>query len=143
MGPPSSLDPESSQALLANAYAVQRNGLAAEFLSALEIQHFIASDDFDIHRAIVMVAERALKMSNAAEIAIVLLEGDELVYRARNNGGRTGFRTDGTILLVSCEINRAPKPDSGPFLLIRWIVTVGTDSRLCYAGRSDWRNKPY
>ena len=79
----SSLDRDSFQAFLANVYAVQRSGLDTEFLSAvLEMQRSISKGECGLHRAMLIVAERALKISDATGIAIALLEDGELVYRA-------------------------------------------------------------
>jgi hypothetical protein len=79
----SSLDRESFQLFLANAFAVQESGMDTQSLSAvIEMQRFIDSDGFDLSRAMQMTADRALKVSNASGVAIALLEGNELVYRA-------------------------------------------------------------
>jgi hypothetical protein len=79
----SSLDRESFQLFLANAFAVQESGLDTQSLSAvIEMQRFIDSDGFDLGHAMHMTADRALKVSNASGVAIALLEGNELVYCA-------------------------------------------------------------
>ena len=78
-----SLDRESLQLFLADAFAVQNCGLDRESLCALiEIERFIASGDFGEEQALQMVVERALKVSDAGGISIALFEGNELVYRA-------------------------------------------------------------
>jgi hypothetical protein len=78
-----SVDRESFQTFLANAFAVQESGLNPETLAAfIEIQRFIASDEFDLDKAIHMIADCALGVSNAAGVAIAQLVDDELVYRA-------------------------------------------------------------
>jgi hypothetical protein len=78
-----SLDRDSFQTFLANAYAVQTSGLDTRSLSALiEMQRFIRGDEFDLDRAMLMMAEHALKVCNASGVAIALLEGKGLVYRA-------------------------------------------------------------
>ena len=78
-----SLDRESLQLFLANAFAVQNCGLDRESLcSLIELQRFTTTDDFDRDRALQMVADRALTVSNAGGVSIALLEGNELVYRA-------------------------------------------------------------
>ena len=66
-----SLDRESFEALLANAFAVQKSGLDRRSLSTLvEIQQFITSDQFDFDEEMRMVANHVLKLSNV----IVVLE---------------------------------------------------------------------
>ncbi len=77
------LDRESFQRFLANASAVQNSALNRQLLSALiEVQHFITKDAFTVDQALDLIADRALKVSNASGIAIALLEGNQLVYRA-------------------------------------------------------------
>lgn len=78
-----SLDRNSFETLLANAYAVQTSGLDTRSLSALiEIQRFVTSDSFQIDRAMLMLAEGALQVASASGVAVALLEPSELVYRA-------------------------------------------------------------
>ena len=78
-----SLDQESLQEFLAHAFAVQKCGLDRESLGALiELERFITTGGFDAGQALQMVADRALKVSNAGGVSIALLQGNELVYRA-------------------------------------------------------------
>ena len=78
-----SLDRDSFQAFLANAYAVQTSGLDTRSLAALiEMKRFIRGDEFDLDRAMLMMAEHALKVSNASGVAVAVLEAKGLVYRA-------------------------------------------------------------
>ncbi|HMK22185.1 MAG TPA: GAF domain-containing protein, partial [Terriglobales bacterium] len=78
-----SLDRESFEALLADAFAVQESGLDSESLSTLvEIQHFIASAQFDFNEEMRIVVDRVLKLSSADGVAIALIEANKLVYRA-------------------------------------------------------------
>ena len=77
------LDRDAFQSFLANAYAMQTSGLATRSLSALvEMQRFITGNEFDLHRAMLMMAAHAIRVCNASGVAIALLEGNELVYRA-------------------------------------------------------------
>ncbi len=79
----SRLDRESFQTLLGNAFAVQESGLNPQILAAfVEIQQFISSSEFDLDRAIHMIADCALRVSNATGVAIAQMVGEELVYRA-------------------------------------------------------------
>ena len=80
-----SVDRESFETFLANAYAVQESGLDPHSLSAvIEIQRFITNDDFELNRAMHMIAEHALGVSHASGVAVALLEPNknELVYKA-------------------------------------------------------------
>jgi hypothetical protein len=78
-----SLERDAFQSFLANAYAVQTSDLDTRSLSALvEMQQFITGDEFELHRAMLMMAEHVVKVCNASGGAIALLEGNELVYRA-------------------------------------------------------------
>jgi len=77
------IDPESFEALLTDACAVQKSGLDKQSLADLvEIQQFIASERFDFDNGMQMVVDRVLKVSKAGGVAIALLESDQLVYRA-------------------------------------------------------------
>jgi GAF domain len=79
----SNLDRDAFQNFLANAYATQTSGLDTGSFSALvEMQRFIMGDEFDLDRAMLMIAAHAVRVSNASGVAIALLEGNELVYRA-------------------------------------------------------------
>jgi len=78
-----SLDRESFQAFLANAFEVYKSGLEPRSLSALvEVQRFIRTNEFTVDRALHLIADRALTISNASGIAIALLEANQLIYHA-------------------------------------------------------------
>jgi two-component system, NtrC family, sensor kinase len=80
-----SLDRESFQMFLANAFEVHKSGLNPKSLSALvELQRFIRTDEFTVDRALHLITDHALTVSNASGIAIALLEANQLVYRARS-----------------------------------------------------------
>ena len=79
----SSLDPESFQNLLADAYVVQESGIDTRSLSAvLELQGLMAESELDVDRAMPLMAERARNVAQATGVAIAILQGDQLVYRA-------------------------------------------------------------
>jgi hypothetical protein len=79
----STLDPESLQRLLASAFSVQESGMDTQSLSALvELQQSIATGECDLDGAVHLISERARDVANATGIAIGLLKGDQLVYRA-------------------------------------------------------------
>src|SRR5450759_2797721 len=86
----SNVDPESFQRLLSNAFAVQESGMDAESLTAIvELQQAIATGEADVDRAMDLIAVRARNVANATGIAIGLLKGDQLVYRAGSGSGVT------------------------------------------------------
>jgi hypothetical protein len=79
----SRLDPESFQNLLADAYVVQESGIDTRSLSAvLELQGLMAESELDVDRAMPLMAERARNVAQATGVAIAILQGDQLVYRA-------------------------------------------------------------
>ena len=79
----SRLDPESFQNLLADAYVVQESGIDTRSLSSvLELQGLMAESELDVDRAMPLMAERARNVAQATGVAIAILQGDQLVYRA-------------------------------------------------------------
>jgi putative methionine-R-sulfoxide reductase with GAF domain len=83
-------DPESFQKLLSKAFAVQERGVDSESLTAIvELQRAIATGEADVDRAMDLIAGRARSVANATGIAIGLLQGDKLVYRAGSGSGVT------------------------------------------------------
>ncbi len=84
------LDPESFQMLLSKALAVQDSGLDTKALSSIvELQRAIATDELGVYSAMDLIAVRARNIANATGIAIGLLQGDQLVYRAGSGSGAT------------------------------------------------------
>lgn len=76
-----SLDRQSFESFLANAFAVQKSGLDAQSLSAvMEVQRFITTAEFSVDDALNLVVERTLGMSSASGVAIARLESNQLVY---------------------------------------------------------------
>jgi hypothetical protein len=76
-------DSESFQNLLANAFAVQESGINTELLSAIvTLQHSIVTGELDVDKAMHLIGEHARNVANATGVAIGLLKGDQLVYRA-------------------------------------------------------------
>ena len=79
----SSLDRESFQQLLAAAFAVQESRMDTQSLSAIiEIQRLIAAGDLDVDNAVYLIANHARNVANAAGVAIGVIQGHQLVYRA-------------------------------------------------------------
>jgi len=86
----STLDPESFQRLLSNAFAVHESGIDAESLAAIvELQRTIGTGQADLDRAMDLIAAHARNVANATGSAIGLLQGDQLVYRAGSGSGVT------------------------------------------------------
>ena len=84
------IDPESFQRLLSYAFAVQDSGMDTEVLSAIvELQGTIATGELDVDDAMDLIAMRSRNITNATGIAIGLLQGDQLVYRAGSGSGAT------------------------------------------------------
>ena len=52
-------------------------------------QRSIATDDVDVDGAMALIADQARNVANASGVAIGLLEGDNLVYRAGSGGAAT------------------------------------------------------
>lgn len=79
----SSLDRESFQQLLAAAFAVQESRMDTQSLSAIiDIQRVITTGDLDVDAAVHVIANYARNVANAAGVAIGLIQGHQLVYRA-------------------------------------------------------------
>src|SRR5437899_2993474 len=55
----------------------------------VEAQQLIATDKLDVDGTMSLIAEGARKVANATGVAIGLLEGDELVYRAGSGSAAT------------------------------------------------------
>src|SRR5215470_14812958 len=84
----STLDPDSFERLLSNAFAVHESGMDAKSLTAIvELQRAIATGQADVDRTMEVIAGHARNVANATGIAIGLLKGDHLVYRAGSGSG--------------------------------------------------------
>lgn len=96
----SSRDPECLQKLLADAFVVQESGIETRSLAALvELQGRVATGELDLDRAMPLVADRARNVANATGIAIALLKGDQLVYRAGSGCSATCVGRHATAIL--------------------------------------------
>jgi hypothetical protein len=102
----SSPDPDHFQKVLADAFVVQESEIETRSLCAVvELQGLIAKGELDIDRAMTLVADRACNVANATGIAIALLRGDQLTYRAGSGSSvdRVG-RNMTAVLSVSRQI---------------------------------------
>ncbi|MGA9507097.1 MAG: GAF domain-containing protein [Candidatus Sulfotelmatobacter sp.] len=68
---------------MANAFAVQQSEVDRESLSAVvEVQRLIAKGELDADGAMHLIVDCARDVANADGIAVAILEGTQLVYRA-------------------------------------------------------------
>jgi hypothetical protein len=125
----STIDPESFQKLLASAFVVQESGLDTQSLSALvELQQLIVTGELDLDGAVHLIAERARNVANATGIAIGLLKGDQLVYRAGSGGAATYV---GRHVMVTLSVP-AHKEASGEILRVENTQTdVRIEAAIC------------
>ena len=80
---PSSLGRQAFQQLLANAFAVQESQIAPQSLAdIMEVQRSIAQGKLDLDGAMRHIVESARNVANATGVAIGLLNGGRLTYRA-------------------------------------------------------------
>ena len=120
----STLDPESFQKILSNALLVQESGMDTESLSAIvELERSIATGKLDVDGAMSEIAVRARKVANASGIAIGLLKGDQLIYRAGSGSASTyvGQHVVATLCVSS---------QNGPSGEILRVENTQTDSRI-------------
>jgi putative methionine-R-sulfoxide reductase with GAF domain len=83
MNTSSSLDRETFQQLLASAFAVQESQINSQSLSdIMDVQRSVARGKLDLDSTMRHIVESARKVANAAGVAIALLNGDQLTYRA-------------------------------------------------------------
>jgi hypothetical protein len=118
----SSLDRGSFQRLLANAFAVQESQVDSQSLSAInEVQRLIGKGALDVDGAIHLIVDCARNVANATGVAVGLLKGDQLVYRAGSGGATTyiGRRVMATLsvpadIVASREILRVENAQTDP-----------------------------
>jgi uncharacterized iron-regulated membrane protein len=90
-------------------------------LSAIgAVQRSIATDEVDVDAAMAMIADQARNVANANGVAIGLLEGDNLVYRAGSGGAATYI---GRHVKATLSVSRA----SGEILRVE---NTQTDARI-------------
>ena len=83
MNTSSSLDRETFQQLLASAFAVQESQINSQSLSdIMDVQRSVARGKLDLDGTMLHLVESARNVANAAGVAIALLNGDQLTYRA-------------------------------------------------------------
>jgi GAF domain-containing protein len=79
----SNLDRETFQQLLASVFAVQESRMDSQSLSAImEMQRLVAGGKLDVDGAMHLIVEAAKNVANATGVAVGLLKGGQLIYRA-------------------------------------------------------------
>jgi GAF domain len=103
-----SVDREYFQDLLASAFVVQESGMDAQSLSALvQIQRSITAGKPNLDRTMEQVADRARNVADATGIAIALIQGDQLVYRAGSGSAAAYVGRHVTAILSASAHNNA------------------------------------
>jgi len=109
MSNPSSVDPDTFQQLLANAFAVQESQINSQSLSAvMEVQRMLRNGDLDVDGAMHRLVESARNAANATGVAVALLKGGQLIYRAGSGSAATYVgRQVAASLTVSADLDRS------------------------------------
>ena len=90
MSNPSSVDPDTFQQLLANAFAVQESQINSQLLSAvMQVQRMLRNGDLDVDGAMHRLVASARNAANATGVAVALLKGGQLIYRAGSGSAAT------------------------------------------------------
>jgi GAF domain-containing protein len=120
----SSLDRESFQQLLASAFAVQESQMDGQFLSAImEVQRLVTRGELGVDGALLLIVESARDVANAAGVAIGLLEGEQLIYRA---GSGCSARHIGSRVTASLTVSSNTKTSRE----ILRVENAQTDTRI-------------
>jgi hypothetical protein len=104
----SSVDQDTFQQLLANAFAVQESQINSQSLSAvMEVQRLLRNGDLDVDAAMYRLVECARNAANATGVAVALLKGGQLTYRAGSGSAATYVGRQVTAsLTVSADAER-------------------------------------
>jgi GAF domain-containing protein len=94
------VDRESFQNILANAYVVQQSGVDSRSLRAVvHLEQAIHSGQVELAEFMNMTAECARRVANAAGVAVALVSGDSLVYRAGSGSAAASVGRELTAVL--------------------------------------------
>src|SRR5579864_7776556 len=86
----STIDRDTFQQLLASAFAVQESQVNRQSLSAvMEVQRMLRNGDLDVDGAMHRLVESARNAANATGVAVALLKGGQLIYRAGSGSAAT------------------------------------------------------
>jgi hypothetical protein len=104
----SSVDQDTFQQLLASAFAVQESQISSQSLSAvMEVQRMLRNGDVDVDGAMHRLVESARNAANATGVAVALVKGGQLIYRAGSGGAATYVGRQVTAsLTVSADAER-------------------------------------
>src|ERR1035441_4556734 len=106
----SSLDREAFQQLLANAFAVQESQINSRSLSAImEVQRLVTRGELDVDGAMHHLVEAARNVADATAVAIGLLKGDKLTYRAGSGSAASYIGRQVTASLTVSADNRTKR----------------------------------
>jgi hypothetical protein len=117
-------DPDIFQQLLADAFAVQESQINSRSLAAImEVQRSVASGKLELDGAMSRMVESARDVANATGVAIALLKGDQLTYRA---GSGSSADCIGRQVTASLTVSR----DSKTLYEILRVENAQTDKRI-------------
>ena len=106
----SSLDREAFQQLLANAFAVQESQINSQSLSAImEVQRLVTRGELDVDGAMHHLVEAARDVADATGVAIGLLKGDRLTYKAGSGSAASYIGRQVTASLTVSADNRTKR----------------------------------
>ena len=108
MSPRPNLDRESFQQLLADAFSVQESRVDRQALSAVvEVERLIASGQLRADEVMHKIVDRAREVAGATGVAVGVLDGNQLVYRA-GSGAASAYigRRFAASLIVSPDARR-------------------------------------
>jgi len=124
MNTPCGNDPDIFQQLLADAFAVQESQINSQSLAAImEVQRSVASGKLELDGAMSRMVESARGVANATGVAIALLKGDQLTYRA---GSGSSADCIGRQVTASLTVSR----DSKTLHEILRVENAQTDKRI-------------
>lgn len=124
MSTPSSFNRDSFQQFLASAYAVQQSGMDTQALAALlELQQSLVACAPDADRAMQLIAARAQDVAHASGVAIALVTGDQLVYRA-GSGCAASYVGSRVTAVLSASASDQPRSE------ILRVEDAQTDGRI-------------
>ena len=124
MNTPCGNDPDIFQQLLADAFAVQESQINSASLAAImEVQRSVASGKLELDGAMSRMVESARGVANATGVAIALLKGDQLTYRA---GSGSSADCIGRQVTASLTVSR----DSKTLHEILRVENAQTDKRI-------------
>src|ERR1700752_1359583 len=108
MSNPSSVDPDTFQQLLANAFAVQESQINSQSLSVvMEVQRMLRNGDLDVDGAMHRLAESARNAANVTGVAVAFPEAAQLPSRAGSGSAATYVGRQVTAsLTVSADTER-------------------------------------